>query len=645
MTARAAVLLAGLLLVPTAAALRGASGPLSVRLNLGPGDGPYLSGFFPQYEIDEGVALQWSRPEARISLPLAFTGPAALQLRFGPPPKRPSRVGVVLGGQSLGAFDCCRHRALQKRQLDASTRAPTPVTAALSVSGPEIVERGLFLDWMQLDLLAGARLWLTGSARFRPAALVGLVFLLLWTAGLSTTAIAASTTPLALGLALALLRDPWLVHRLLTLLPETLLFVALPLTVLGRLLAERGRLDAAALRTAVGLATLAFLGRAAALNHPDFFYPDLRTHARLINVVGEAGCDFLRAPARYLYTPREESVAADSLIRATSGLWLRRIGGVDVGLPYSLAFHSLLAPLGLSGDAKIAALKLLGALFSALPVAVFAFLAARLGAPPLSALLLVAAPTALVELSLGAVPAVFGHALDALFMLWLVLRAWRLTTRRLALEGALLLALVQLGYVSSVLTASLLVGLLAVVASLGAEDRSPHARGLAVTLGLGSLLALAAYYRDFVPGALAAVRLAVASRAVAATGGHLDAAGGRVEAALFLWGFPILTVSAAVGYVLLLRRVGWERDVLLAWGLNVFVLGLLQRAVPGVFGFVHLALLVTPLLCLGAGRGLEALRARGGPARALAVAVVTLVCAHGFWTQIESVLGQLDNAR
>ena len=645
MKARQALLLATLILVPTAAAQRGASGPARVRLNLGPGDRPYLSGFFPEYEIDAGVALQWSRPEARISLPLAFTGPGALQLRFGPPPEGPSRVDVVLGEKPLGGFECCRHRALQRQKLDASTGTATPVTAVLRVSGPKIAERGLLLDWIQLDLAAGARLWLTGLARFRPAALVGLVFLVLWTAGFSATTAAALTTPLALGLALALVRDPWLVHLVLRLLPETLLFAVLPLVVLGRLVAERGRLPTATLRTAVGLATLAFLGRAAALNHPDFYHPDLRTHARLVSVVRGAGWDLLRAPARYLYTPREQPAAADSLIRTTSGLWLRRIAGVDVGLPYSLALHSLLAPLGLSDDAKIAALKVLGAFFSAVPVAVLALLAARLGAPPLSALLLVASPTALAELSLGAVPAVFGHALDALFMYWLVLRARRATTPGLVLEGALLLALVQLGYVSSVLTASLLVGVLAVAASFGAKDGPLHARGLAVTLGLGSLLALATYYRDFVPGALAALRLAVASRGAAAAGGHLDAAGGRVEGAFFLWGFPLLAVAAAVGFVLLLRRTGWERDLLVAWGLTVMGLGLLQRAVPGVFGFVHLALFATPLYCLAAGRGLEALRAQAGPVRALGLALIMLVCAHGAWAQIQSVLGQLDNAR
>ena len=643
MTVRAAALLAGLLLVPTAAAFWGTQGPRSVRLNLGPGDGPYLAGFFPQYEIDEGVALQWSRPEARVSLPLAFIGEASLKLRFGPPPKGPSRVGVALGGRSLGAFDCCRHRALQKRELLASTRALTTVTVALSVGGPEIVERGLFLDWIELDLLSGARLWLTGTARFRPAALVGLVFLLLWAAGFRAPAAAAVTVPLALGLALALLRDPWLVHLLLTLLPETLLFVALPLTVLGRVLTERGRLDVATLRTAVGLATLAFLARATALNHPDFFYPDLRTHALLVDAVGEAGWDFLRAPVRYLYTPRAGSSSTDTLVRATSGLWLRRIGGVDVGLPYSLALHSLLAPLGLSGDAKVAALKLLGALFSAVPVAVLAFLAARLGAPPLCALLLVAAPTALAELSLAAVPAVFGHALDALLMLWLVLRARLVAARRLALEGALVLAVVQLGYVSSVLSASLLMALLAVASLREGEDGRPLP--LALALGLGSLVALAAYYRHFVPGALAALRLSFAGRTVDAAGDHLDLAGSRVVDAFVLWGFPILAVAAAAGYVLLLRSMGWERDVLVAWGLTVFVLGVLQRALPGVFGFVHVALFATPLVCLAAGAGLGALRARGGLARALAWAGAALVCAHGFWLQLQSVLGQLDNAR
>ena len=118
-----------------------------------------------------------------------------------------------------------------------------------------------------------------------------------------------------------------------------------------------------------------------------------------------------------------------------------------------------------------------------------------------------------------------------------------------------------------------------------------------------------------------------------------------MDAAFLLWGFPILAAAAAAGYVRLLRRVGPARDVLLAWGLTLGVLGLLRRAAPGVFGFVHLALFATPLVCLAAGSGLEALRSRGGFARVLAGAVVVVVCAQGVWVQIESVLGQLDNAR
>lgn len=643
MKARVALLLAAVVLAPLAAALRGAPGPASLRLNLGPGDEPYLSGFFPEYEIEGATALHWSRPQARVVLPLAFTGPAELALRFGPPPGGPSRVDLALASRPLGGFDCCRHRALQRRALDASTRGPTPLRADVRVSGPEVGERGLFLDWLALELARGGRVWLLGGARLRPAALVAAVALVLVVAGFSASRAALLSTPLSLLLALALLRDPWLVHRLLARLPETVFVVVLPLAAIARFALPR--LDPGARRAAVSLASLAFLLRGAALNHPDFYYPDLMVHARLVAVAREAGPRLFSAPHAVLYTPRETPSATDTLVRATSGLWLRRLGGVDVGLPYSLAFHALLAPLAGSLDATVGLLKTAGALLSAAPVAVVALLAGRCGVSPWAAAgLLLAAPTALLELSLGTVPAVLGHALDALFLLWLAARAPRAGLPGVAAEGAAVVAALQLAYVSSVITASAVLALIAAAA----WRREPRAAlGLLASLLGGSTLAFVAYYRDFVPGALTAFRLALAGASLTAGTGSaafLDVGGGRVDEGFLSWVFPVVAVPAAVGLVLLLRG-SCSRALLFAWALGCALLGLLRGALPSLLGFLHLALFATPLVSLAAGAALQALAAGRREGRAAAVVLATVAGAHGLYLQYGAVVAQLGKAR
>ena len=86
MKSRASWLLLLVLPLPALLAARaGARGPLEVRLNLGPGDGPYVTGAASGYDIQDGTALQWSGTRSRIALPLALEGPAELWMRFGPP--------------------------------------------------------------------------------------------------------------------------------------------------------------------------------------------------------------------------------------------------------------------------------------------------------------------------------------------------------------------------------------------------------------------------------------------------------------------------------------------------------------------------------------------------------------------------------
>lgn len=643
MKARSALLLAAVVLAPIAGAFRGASGPLRVGLNLGPGDGPYLSGFFPEYEIDQGTALHWSRPEAVLALPLTVSGPAELSLRFGPPPGGPSRVDVVLGERPLGGFDCCRHRALQRQRFDAPpTGARTPVRVGVRVTGPDVRDRGLFLDRIDLDLHAGARLNLTGAARFRGAALVGLVLVVLVLVGFALEGAALLVAPLAAVLTLGLLRDPWLVHRLLTQLPETLLLVVAPAAGLARVLVPR-LLEARTLRTAATLATLAFLLRGAALHHPDFYYPDLMVHARLVAVAREAGVRLWLEPRVVLYTPRETPGPTDTLVRATSGLWLRRLLGVDVGLPYSLALHALLAPFARTLDGTVTLLKTAGALLSAVPIVVLAFLARRLGVSPWAAAgLLVAAPTAFVELSLGTVPAAFGHALDALFLLWLLHRGARASRPAIILEGALVLAAVQVAYVSSVLTASILLALLAVLS----WRREPRvARGLLLCLALGSAFALAVYYRSFVQDALAALRLALGQTPLSpGPGGPARSdGGGRVDAALLLWAFPLVAVPAAFSFVRFAARP--QGALVLAWGLATLLLGLLRALVPGVFSFLHVTLFATPLLALCAGAALSDLADRGTRGRLAASGLTVLAAVLGLALQARALLAQLGSAR
>ncbi|PYQ45448.1 MAG: hypothetical protein DMF77_04170, partial [Acidobacteria bacterium] len=96
-------------------------------------------------------------------------------------------------------------------------------------------------------------------------------------AGWSLRHAAVLTAPWSLAAVAGLLLDPWLTHRLLRGLPLALtLFGGIGLAA-AAWRRRRGALSAESLRVLAALALAAFLLRALAVNHPDFYYPDLRT--------------------------------------------------------------------------------------------------------------------------------------------------------------------------------------------------------------------------------------------------------------------------------------------------------------------------------------------------------------------------------
>jgi hypothetical protein len=634
---RAALLLGALALPPLIAARVGAPGPLTLRLNLGPGDGPYVAGFPSSYDVAEGTALQWSGPDARIALPLRYTGPAELLLRFGPPRGGPAQVNVALDDRPLEAFECCERPVFQRRRVPVFDGTATPVRLSLRVSGPEAQELGLLLDWVALEVGEGGRVVLRGTAGWRPPSLVAVAFLLLLLYRLPAKKAALACAPLSLALTVGLLRDPWLVHRLLTVLPESLLAFGLVAAALARLLEKGGMLDHQASQWAPALAVLVFLLRAAALNHPDYYYPDLMSHARRTAVVERAGLEAFASPAKYL-----DARAANGEGRTAAGLWLYRIGDRHFPLPYSLVPYAPVALLRLDYDATLTALKLYGAACSALPIVLVAALAHALGAPASSVLLAAAAPTAMAELSFASMPALFGHAFDLALLVFLAARLSEIERPRLLFGGALLLAAAQLAYISSTVTTTLIVACLGLLAVFDDSRGRGRARSLLLVLILGSGLSVLLYYRDFVGGTFDAVRAALASSVSARP---TRPGPGRIEMSLVRWAVPLVLGLALAGVRGLLRPRTPASTVFRASLLALGLVAVVRLSVPVVFGHVHLALFLTPLLCLAAGAGLDLIASLGARGRTAAWGLLVFALGQGVLLQARLLVDQLGRAR
>ena len=127
----------------------------------------------------------------------------------------------------------------------------------------------------------------------RPALLVLVLFVVLRSAGFGSAAGALLAAPWVATCLVLLRRDPWLAHRLLTWLPEALALLGFSLIGVCRALERRRLLWAGDTRLVVAVAAAAFVLRAGILNHPDYWYPDLHSHARLVEIVREARLGFL----------------------------------------------------------------------------------------------------------------------------------------------------------------------------------------------------------------------------------------------------------------------------------------------------------------------------------------------------------------
>jgi hypothetical protein len=627
LTGRGAALAAAVVALPLLFALFGSRRLPEVSFNLGPGDAPYLHGFAPQYEIDDKVATHWTTYDARIDLPLAVdTGQVVVVSRFARVFPQTAVVQVALADKPIDRFEC-RGGVFQERRASAGVMGPVPLVLALSADSHERQDRGLKLDWVRFEMPEGGTVRLRGAALGKASLVVALVIALLALAGWPLAAAAGLGAPLALALAAGLWLDPWFTYRLLRGVPLALALFGGAGILAARALLARGRTSASTVRTLAVLALLAFVLRAAAVNHPRFYYPDLRTHARLAEKVREKGLGFFARPSEAI---------------AEHGVWRTEAYGKTYAFPYTPAFHLPFAALGLAYDTRILAMKLTGAAVSVAPILLVWALARRWGAATAGAFLMVVVPTYTSRLSFAFLPSLFGHAVDVSFLLWLSANLERVGERRAWLLGAAWVAGCQLAYVSGVINVSLLVAALAAATALHGRTRAALAL---LGMGLaGAALAVLAYYRDFLPMAMdVASRIGAGAERVASRypiQPFWAVAYGRTRD-FFDGVYPVLAVLG----IARLARGGAPRTRIVAAWLATYAALLFGRAkAPDVFLHGHETLLVTPLVCLAAGEALAALARGGGWRRAAAFVLLAALAAQGLAWQWRALADQLGNA-
>jgi len=603
-----------------------------VLLDLGPNDPDYVRGFREDWERDGLTRFHWAGNSAEIRLPLRLTGEGhVLRMRARRHFIEPSHVRLTTEGRTAAVFDIQSDTKDPYRILEfplPSLEGRTPFVLSLQAASENASPWSIALDWIEIERRGpGARFSLLSSTRFFVviAAIVALLAPLL--AGLDLRWALAHAIALLVAASWGFHEDVLATERILREGTAAYALAGVVALALARWPRARSALGIVTPWVAGGLVLLVLVAlalRLAMLLHPRFYYPDVRVHAQFAWELGRRGIiTFLRRFTENQY-------------RYSLGLQLEN--GHWYAFPYPPVFYVLCWPLGLLGFRPEVAVSLIAALVNSLETLVVFGIARRLERAEGLALGAAAAvpvlPLFIARLSLAYFPALVGHGVDALVILYLVAHLDSLHRRRVVVTLGALLAAALLTYTQSLLNFAVMLSLFLALQLAG--DRTPEGRrrqlGLAAAGALGATLSLLLFYGRYVPilfdmrrgvpmaeervlldkqeqqarqAALAGERTAPPDEEEDPyTGPRVDWLRGLRKAAWRLYVFYGLFAPVVVAGALLTWRRTTRPDAarfVAAWALTYLVLNLASGALPGpnLVRYNKDLEVVAPLCCVG----------------------------------------------
>jgi hypothetical protein len=600
------VVLAGL--AGWAAARAGVSWSRTALLDFGPNDAGYVHGFRPDWERDGLTRFRWTGTSSTVTLPLRAVGEGhRLRLRLRRHFIEPARVTLKVEGRSAAAFEVQADTKVPYRIVDVPLpRLEGRHPFVLSIEAPSDNMRplGLALDWMELTRASGDARLVPPASMLAAAALVGAAaYATPWLTGAAALVAPAHAAAVLLALVLGSARHPIAAERILR--EGAPAYVALSVLVVLLLRWRRGRsaLGAPPAHAAGALAALALIALAVRLTlllHTQFFYPDVKVHGLFAWELARHG------PVAFL---RDFTV---NQYRYSLGLQMEN--GHWYAFPYPPLFYALCWPVvALAGYRPEAAASVVAAAINSLEVLLIFGIARALKGSTALALSAAAAhpllPIFIARLTLAYFPALVGHAVDAVVILYLVSKLESLDKKGVVLRLAGLMGLAFLTYTQALLNFAVLFGLFFVFQM--SFERQPQAMRRLAGLALASALGLAlasVFYGRYVPVFLDMRRgipmpeekvlldkmerqrqAAVQEEPAPAdiddpyAGPDVDPLRGLRKAGWRLWIFyGLLAPVVLVGVVMLYRKSdGALARFVAAWALTYLVLNLASGGLPG----------------------------------------------------------------
>jgi hypothetical protein len=445
--------------------------PRPLRVNLGAGDEPLARGFqdWERAGPDGRTMFRWSRDGSTIELPVStHVEHLAVRVRLARFLPEPIVLTWRVNGRDAHR-QTIRPRGWRVETLDLG-RLDGPVLLELR-SFDDKGALGAAIDWVEISDV---------NVRPRRRAVWHLLLLVI-VAPMMAGFIAGTRAGNVMGYTLlivvpaALWLDAGLAFVMVTKAALPTLLALIALATISRL---PGEFHSAFSASAV-VATIALL----ALLHPSFYYPDVDTHARLLDAIRE-----------------DPSLAVDpSPYQQRTGAWMRTIAGAKVAFPYSPAFHVVAWPLALFfGETD--AIKILAAVAIGASTLLLHGLARRVGmgltAAVLAQVLFACLPVQSSRLCLALFPALFAQALE---LALLTLLAVHLPALGMRGAGVLALAMMatQLAYTGALPNVAAVVAALTCLLYVQAE-RTAAARVL-VAGTVSTLVVAAVLYARFLP--------------------------------------------------------------------------------------------------------------------------------------------------
>ncbi len=647
--ARAAGLL---LLVAIAVLLLAYQAPGDIFLDFGPNDGRYVRGFREDFEIDEPTLIHWTRDRAEVRLPFELRGPYDVTLRLKRHIEEPAELRLFLGGTLVQTFTIPQ-QDFSLRRIHYDNPEGGPFELDLVTTSADRRPLGVALDWMSVTPsrkfgavrpATGAVLWMLSW--------VLVFYLLARLLGLSRLAgVVSGLLVLATLAAMAIGHKLWPVHVALTLGARAhAAILALSLLCLWRSRSSDSCFARPLARWAVLLVVGGMTVRLFALFHPDFYYPDVRTHSKFVSLLWTEG---LRGFLSHHIENQHRHL-----------LGLQYVGGRWLAFPYPPLLYLTIYPLSLLQLPVDDWMKLVPTVLLAVEALVVFSLAGKLGASPATSCLAVALHTtarvAAFRLAVASYAALFGHFWDVVFVLYLTFLFDRLTRPIYGVGLGLLAAISLLSYAGSALVLGLFVPFFC-LALLAIHPR-PRPTIVVATAGwslVGALAATVLFYTQYLPE-LFPNGAAAAAAAAAGASSHGPALGGLIDLRLTPWtalsmaahrltlfyGWPYALVAAGALLVLLLRRDSTlhrlARPLAVAASGTYLGMNFLRSGLGSthIFQFSKDDLVVLPLVALLVAGLLHRL-ARGGLAsRVLATGLLAGWMVWGFSSLASDVRGR-----